>query len=358
MPPIRLLEIGGTHYEMGYHHGLAYADSIREFTAERLRLAGDPLWTGQSRSQADILALGDACLAAHQDYAPDLMEELRGTADATGLSQTELVIMNGFTDFADVIARPDHPSPHDADNCTAFIVPNGAGGQGLIGQTWDMHYSATPYVVLLRGRPAGKPAFLVFTITGCVGMIGMNDAGIAVGINDIMANDGRPGVTWPFVVRRMLEQSTLDDALACLLDAPLAGAHNYVLADSAGRGYNVEAMPSHREVTAVNGNPFVHTNHCLHAATLPFARPRLDYAQENSESRLERAHELLNGGAVTVDDLMALTRDRGALNGICTVVNAPWEVETCGAAIMRPATREFWAVWGLPTENAYERFVV
>jgi hypothetical protein len=26
--------------------------------------------------------------------------------------------------------------------------------------------------------------------------------------------------------------------------------------------------------------------------------------------------------------------------------------------VMRPATREFWGVWGLPTHNEYQRFAL
>ncbi|MBI1878410.1 MAG: hypothetical protein HYR94_09320 [Chloroflexi bacterium] len=57
-------------------------------------------------------------------------------------------------------------------------------------------------------------------------------------------------------------------------------------------------------------------------------------------------------------DLMTLTRDHNAVNGICVHPEEPFYVESCGAAIMRPATREFWAVWGWPCENEYENFVV
>src|SRR5690606_1302049 len=126
-------------------------------------------------------ALGNACLEEHRAYSPELVAELEGIAEATGLGLAELVIMNGFTDFIDVVANHEHAGAlhpvgtHAADNCTAFIVSNSAAveGQGFIGQTWDMHDTATPFVILLRGRPANRPAFLVFTVTGCVGMIGM-----------------------------------------------------------------------------------------------------------------------------------------------------------------------------------------
>ena len=54
-----------------------------------------------------------------------------------------------------------------------------------------MHDSATPHVILLRSRPADAPDFLCFTTVGCVGMIGLNEAGVAVGINNLLGADGQ-----------------------------------------------------------------------------------------------------------------------------------------------------------------------
>jgi isopenicillin-N N-acyltransferase-like protein len=280
-------------------------------------------------------------------------------ADATGLSLAELIIVNGFTDFIDVVHNSGQSrheaTPVAADNCTAFLVPGSRtqAGMALFGQTWDMHDSATEHVIMLQGRPAGKPAFLAFTTVGCIGMIGMNDAGISVGINNLLGNDGQAGVTWPFVIRRILEQENVEDALRCITEAKLAGAHNYLLLDAAGRGYNVEAMPTAQHITELDAKPLVHSNHCLMPATRSVQRPRTPASQASSEARLDKATQLLLESGVTVADLQELTREQDA---ICIAPTGPDEIATCGAAIMQPATREFWAVWGLPSENAYQRF--
>ena len=57
------------------------------------------------------------------------------------------------------------------------------------------------------------------------------------------------------------ERST--DALNVLLEADLAGAHNYLIFDSSGDGYNIEAMPSVRPVNTLGADPLVHTNHTI-----------------------------------------------------------------------------------------------
>lgn len=362
MNKIRVLELSGSPYAMGYQHGLAYSEGIRHFAEERVELSSNPLWTGQSLSKAQVLALAEACLEEHRRYSADLVEELQGMADASGVSLAELIVVCGFTDFIDTVynsgkQEPRIPAHAGADNCTAFLVPNTktASQQGFYGQTWDMHDTATPHVILLQAKPDNKPAFLAFTTVGCVGMIGMNSEGVAIGINNLSAIDGQIGVTWNFVIRKALEQSSVDAALACITSARLAGAHNYMLMDKTGKGYNVEAMSSVHVVTELETEALVHTNHCLFDETRKVQRQRDKASQESSEKRLHKGYELLRKNAIDEHDLQALSRDPEA---ICVVSQPPKHVETCGAAIMRPATGDFWAVWGLPSENDYEHFTV
>ncbi len=357
MAKLRLLEVSGSYYNMGYAHGRAYAADIRRYSEERVALAGSAGWTGHELAREDIIALGEACVAEHEAYAPDLMDELRGIADATGLTLAELIITNGFTDFVDTVythARQEAATALVADDCTAFIVPNSrtAEGHGFFGQTWDMHASSTDYVILLRCRPNDAPSCLTFTITGCVGMIGMNDAGICVGINNLLGGDGQVGVTWPFVVRKALQQTDIQSALRCIGEARLAGAHNYLLFDKEGNGYNIEATSTASAVTRLDGDAVVHTNHCLVSDTLARCRPRAAASQKSTEARLARATQLLERTETTPDSLMELTRDET----ICVRSTPPLHLESCGAAIMRPATGDFWAVWGLPADNPYEHF--
>lgn len=396
MTRLRVLPLSGLPYELGYAHGTAYASDIQMLTEERVRLATSPFWTGgRGATLAEVLAAGEACLAAHEAYSPALMDEMRGMADATGLGLNELVIMNGFTDFIDTIAALPVPGAGanrlsgaaasasngagnglptsdntDAGGCTAFLVAPSASvdGQPWIGQTWDMHASATPHVILLDMTPAEAPALLAFTITGCVGMIGINEHGVAVGINNLQASDGRPGVHWPYVVRQMLAQRTVDAALHELQRAPLSGAHNYVLMgytdEGALHGYNIEAGSTHKVVTPladVSSGVYVHTNHCLAPEMADVERTKKAMALDSTTTRYRQASTILQGemGAVTLESLMALTRyEEPGTFSICAHTRPDYDVETSGAAIMAPATRELWAAWGAPNVNPYEHFTV
>ncbi len=114
----------------------------------------------------------------------------------------------------------------------------------------------------------------------------------------LVTGGGQVGVTWPFVIRQVLAQNTAVE------------------------------------------------------------RTRLPKSRASSETRLSRAEEKLGTSELTLDDLLALTRDHSAVNGICVHPEEPFYRESCGAVIMRLTAREFWGVWGLPCQNEYERFLV
>ena len=109
-PNIRLLELSGPPGEMGQQHGRAYTREIQELAEDRLQLSSNEYWTGKTLSRREVLALGGACLPYHQAYAPDLIAELRGIGQVTGLDLAELVILNGFTDFIDLVYSVDPAS--------------------------------------------------------------------------------------------------------------------------------------------------------------------------------------------------------------------------------------------------------
>lgn len=346
---IRVAALAGDPVALGTRHGDSYATEIAEYAADRLALAGE----GTSFDADRLLALADRCLPAHRAYSDDLTVEMEALASAAGISTAEALIVGGYTDFIDLV-RAEAGRARVDDTCTSVIVPDArAEGAGFLAQTWDMHASATPHIVMLDIEPQTGPAGLVFSTVGCIGQIGMNEAGISIGINNLTAADGRVGVTWPLVVRKVLQQSDFDAAVRCVLDAPLVGGHNFLIFDAEGNGASIEAMPTATHVERLENRPLVHTNHCMAAATRAVEGSRPTILNASSLLRLDQAAERLGSGTISVDDLMALTRDE---RSICRHPEPPYSYESCGAAIMRPRTREMWACWGVPSENEYERF--
>lgn len=345
MGRIHVTRLEGSPEERGRRHGELHREGIRAYTDERVKLAANGSWAGRPATIADVLALAEDMLPAHRAYAPDLTLEMEAMAKAAGISAAEAIIVGGFTDFVDAVRALAAAKPPEEDDCTAVLT------RDYLCQTWDMHDTATPHVVMLDVRDE-IPA-LIFTTEGCLAQIGMNAAGIAIGINNLVANDGRVGVTWPFVVRKALQCKTMEAALACVLDARLAGAHNYLLVDAHGQGYNIEAMPTHAAVTPIGDAPLAHTNHCIDPEALRRQADRAPALLESSQGRLVRALEIAPK-VFDLDELVQLTRDPT----ICRRSEAPYHIESSGAVVMRPTTRDFWAVWGIPADYEYEHFCV
>ena len=359
MPAIRTLSVSGDPYSMGHKHGQAFAKEIGELTQQRLQLCSSKDWTGGGIHLHVIHELADRCMPYHHRFDDNLCAELEGISDGSGVPMNELLIMNGFTDFADVLHQHIVDDP---GGCTGVLVSAGEAkdNRPYLAQTWDMHVGVKPYVMMLEVRPFGAPTALTFTVNGCVGMIGMNELGISVGISNLYTREGKRGVTWPFVVRKMLAQTDLDAAMNILAEADLAGAHNYMVMGPDGEGYNVEAGPTLRCVTKLEKS-FAHSNHCLEDPMISLERPRTPQARQSTVTRLDQAHAYLtvNHGRLTVEKLMELTRIRTEEGfSVCQSPIEGYDVETAGACIMSPSTRELWALWGRPSEEEYEHFAV
>jgi isopenicillin-N N-acyltransferase-like protein len=337
--PLRNLALAGSAEDIGATHGLRLAEQIRAYLSDRLDLAGDPYWAGREEDSVRILDMATTTLDLHKQFSEELYAEMVAMATSAGITSAEAVVVGGFTDLVDLVRAAGQPGVEE-DDCTGVIDAE----NGLIAQTWDMHASAGEYVYLFDIRPDNRPRAIVQSTAGCVGQIGINEAGIAIGINNL-TSIGRPGVTWPFVVRKVLETSNLDDAVKVVLDAKIAGGHNFMLMGSDGVGCNIEAMPGSRHVTSVDSGSFVHTNHCLDAATRAEEGLRNPLSEASSDGRLELGRAL----ASNLDSFFAdpeINREAAT----------PHDVATCGAVVMRPAARTMEAVWGQPGSQPWERF--
>lgn len=352
MSDLTILEVTGDAETVGAAHGQQFGEDIRAYLEKRRTLSLE----GTDLDADGVTAIAEDMIDAHLAYDDALFDEMAAMAAAAGISPAEAIIVGGYTDFIDTVRAVAHGTAVE-DQCTAVITPDHlSGGAGFLAQTWDMHASATPHVFLLDVQVGDAPRALVFTTHGTIGQIGLNEAGIAIGINNLTVSDGQHGVTWPFVVRRALKETTFEGALAAITEAPLAGGHNFLLLDAEGNGASIEATPTRTYVESLGDTPVAHTNHCVVPDTQGVEGARPEDLQENSLTRLAQATELLGETAEhTADSLIALLRDE---RSICRHPEPPHDYESSGAVIMRPAQGDFWACWGVPSVNEFHRFSV
>lgn len=320
----------------------------------RLRLACAAAQRAEARFDRDwCLALADECVPYLEQYSPKVYEEFMGMAEALELSPAELVIGNGWTDFTDLLSRRTKEALHECTSVALFGEMT-ADGRTYVAQTWDMNVTAGPYMVLVRREPEDGPATLSLTTAGCLSLIGVNEAGIAVGNTNLAPRDARAGVFYLALIHEALAQTDFRRAVDCIIQARRLSGHYYYLGGPEGEFCGIETTGERHQVVQPQQPFYAHTNHYLERALMDGAASAS--AGGNSEGRLARMTALAEGleGGVTVEDMGGLLRDHEGEHPICRHCDEPTGAATLGAAIMCPQAPTIWAVAGNPCEGDFE----
>lgn len=248
------LPLGATASEWGEAHGEAFAEEIGEIAQIRTELC---LTVGGFKSTADVYDLARLHLPVLEAFDQALYDELIGIAAGSGRTPEEIIIVNHYTDMRDM-----GPLIAGAEECTVVLAESDEGS--FLAQTWDMHASAKAYVLMFQVPEIdGSPAAWMLSITGCVGMAGMNEFGVGCTINNLRSTDAHVGVVWPALVRKVLREKNASDGRDVIMDANIGSGHHYLVADKK-QAYGIETSGRLKKYVH-EGTPgnFMHTNHCL-----------------------------------------------------------------------------------------------
>jgi isopenicillin-N N-acyltransferase like protein len=344
---------GRSAREQGRAHGEEFRGEIGSLAEIRMFLTCK--MGGGTRAQ--VLDLAEQHLPALARFDRSLSEEVAGIAEGAGLAPAMIMVLNHYTDLRD--HRFDRSAGGAITDGCSTVWRRGADG-ALCGQTWDMHASSVPFVLMLRQpEQDGRPAAWLLSLTGCLGMAGMNQHGVALCVNNLPATDARIGAAWTAVVRRALDQTSAAAARDILVDAPIGSGRHFLVADRE-EAYGVEVSGSRRAVvfSADRGHYYVHTNHALDpeiAARTELAPgattvDRFRYLDARLDSRLPADEGEL---------WQLLGSEEGYPRSVCSNQATPEDphgAATCGGLVMRPATREIQAVAGFTHNARPERF--
>src|SRR5581483_4768189 len=150
------------------------------------------------------------------------------------------------------------------EKCSSFAIAE-PGRPTWIGQNMDLGGYTDGAQALLRIAPhSDAPEALVFTVAGMIGLMGVNAAGVGVCVNSLPQLPSAPqGLPVAFVLRRLLQATSLAEASDLALHLPHATNQHYVIADRAGvRSFEAssEGVVEYRRPTT---DRVLHTNHPL-----------------------------------------------------------------------------------------------
>lgn len=351
---VAYIKLSGTPRQMGQQFGEELREMCRAMTQTRLDLVAQAVGRlVPPRDLAWALDLAAASLPYLEQYSPAVYEEFSGIAEAAGLTPSELLIGNSWTDFKDLIE-----ASAGAHNCTSLVIEGTltAEGQTYLAQTWDMNVTAAPYVVIVHRCPAEGPQTLSFTTAGCLSLIGLNEEGICVGNTNLVPKDARPGVFYLALIHEALRRHTMAEACAAIIQAPRMSGHYYYLGDAQGNFLGIETTATaHAQMYAANGR-FVHTNHYL--------APELKHTGlttppgSNSLGRQQRCEALVENISLpaSFQDITQMLSDHHGPYPICRHIAPQTEYATIGAVILCPARRHMWIVSGNPCSQSWQLF--
>lgn len=262
----RVLELAGTHYEIGYQMGCAtplrVVDSWRDRDTE--------------------LAFAQACADVVGRLHPPLLDEVRGYAAAQGRA------------WEDVLPQFSLNLPEGTlSGCTTMAYRLPGCGHVLVARNYDFLYSQRQRY-LRHLSPAGYPGTLG-TQAGLIGSCydGVNSHGLYAALHLIRAQTAErvpPGVPYPLVLRIVLETCrTAREAAGLLGDVPHLFPFNYLVAD-ANEMLAVEAYPGRVRVRRPEEDCLVVTNHYQLSELRPLqGRRRLEGQEERVRWLRERA---------------------------------------------------------------------
>ena len=300
------IHVKGTPREMGRQQGEALRERIAAFL--EVRFEAVEIYTrerGRPSGAEGLLEVGATSLAIHESWDPAGVDEHRGIAEGAGVDPVALYTATNMTDLRDVLLLGDTV---DAEGCSAILIPASAtaDGSAIAGQTWDLNPPDVAYVVAIHRTPTNGLQTWSVTCGGCLSLMGLNEAGLAVGTTNIKTQGARPGVGYLGLLHRLLRERSAVDAAAVVAAAPRSGAHTYWMADAIDQ-MEYEASP-HRVVARDTSNgPFCRTNHCLdpaHQAIEGEAR------SDSSSRRFHRINHLLAPGAHSVETVQSIFSDR------------------------------------------------
>jgi len=238
--------------------GLAHGEEFRAGIQELISIRKELMLQKNPRLRPQLNSLAMAQFQTTLDFSPHLALELEGIANGAGVSLEDIVILNNYTDFRDIIL-PD-------EGCSTVFLKK--ENRAIVGQTWDMHSSAKNYLCTIA-LPSNKnhSQTIILSLVGCLGLMGLTSKGLFIGVNNINTKNAKAGLIWPALVRSTLEAQSLDEMSKRLLKAPVTSGHNYLISDSTS-GQHYEISPTAKEcvsqVKASQTQAFVfHTNHCL-----------------------------------------------------------------------------------------------
>lgn len=293
-PPF--IELAGGAWTQGWRYGSALRQHIQTFVRDgraKLDQVSARVWT-PALLEAEIASYGRAI--ARQ--LPLETERIAGLAAGAAISCQDALLLQLRRELSG-FSRME-----TAGDCTSFACGRGVGS--VLAQTIDLNGHMAPQLNVIAGQRAGsgQHGVLMVSFTGLLGYLGINEHGLAIGLNLVVGGEWKPGIPGYMAIRHLLQTaSTVAEARDRLEQLELAGSRALVLLDP-GHRCTVEYLDGrlHFFDVAVHANHFAHPEFVHMDALNPLAAAFSRQREMACRDRLGR----LDGEPTAMDCLRIL----------------------------------------------------
>lgn len=273
----------GDHFTIGRQHGAARASALRAFLNDGLCRLAHVMPT--TVSMEELSPMLDGYRAAIASATPGLAEEIRGLACGADIGADEALLLQLRREIMGYLRVGA------AGECTTYARVG--SGSSLLAQTIDLNGNLDDQICVLDVSPSGgRRRALVLSFGGLLGFLGLNSAGLAVGLNLVLGGEWRPGLPPYLATRHLLDTAaSVDEAVSILRGLRLASSRCITLCDRE-KAVWVEVLGDQIRVT--EAGEAVHTNHFLHPDLAPYDEVNV-FARNSSVRRLEACLDGLSG---------------------------------------------------------------
>jgi hypothetical protein len=350
------LRLEGAPLQRGLAQGTALRARTRRHLDRWLAALGEA-GVGDPRAYVAEMLKATDFLSAIRRHTPDLLEEIEGIA-AGAEAPFELVFALQLLDEEWAHRVRTRHSRERLEKCSSVAVA--AADSAWIGQNMDLGaYTDGSQAALAIAPEADRPGALVFTTAGMIGLMGVNTAGVGVCVNSLPQLPSAPeGLPVAFLLRRLLQAASLDEAADLVVRLPHATNQHYLIA-APGRVRSFEASADGVvEYRPPRPDRVLHTNHPLAS---PGGEDDPAYL-ENSQARLRALTARLSQGAASFAAISAaLSSCDDPKHPVCRSRAAgPLSAFTTGSMISALAADGVtaWISPGPPREAGYRRVPV
>lgn len=259
------------YYDLGFAIGQRFAENIQEAIIRQAELSA----IIANIISVDSVYFYENLLAKAEELYPDLVDEIRGMSDGSGVEFETLVRINLFGDilalYYGLVGETDLDIPESLLGCST--VSYNYNGNQLLAHNEDGMATLHDLMSVIKVSMPDKPDFINLYYPGLLCGIApsLNDEGLAFSGNYIQSASGVPsGVPHLFIFAALLEAETVDEAVSIITNTLACNdLHVNIASGIENRVVSVEKAENTAVVTEVEGL-YAHTNHFIQDAMLGF----------------------------------------------------------------------------------------